>query len=268
MEIKGLKSRVTIGFMSIVSLLFLSGMLSFFELNTLSEDTDLILSANKRNMELSQRMLHSLQKQNYAFVKMVAFGDRGVDSLALSSIDELNKEILEAKGESESGIEILDSMLVATSKLKSLTQNLISSRVKEQALLSLMMTDTLLQNTSYRKIYSEYQPLYSSVLNAIDSYLNMSQQSLAPRAESLHHNAYRAVTPVFISLVVMIVIVLLLYYFMMLYCVRPVVEVNKSLADYLNYKVPYAPKSECRDEMLALKDNIEILINISKKSKA
>ena len=40
-----------------------------------------------------------------------------------------------------------------------------------------------------------------------------TQSSLAPRTEQLKRNAYRAVTPVLISLLVMIAIVLMLYYF-------------------------------------------------------
>lgn len=46
-----------------------------------------------------------------------------------------------------------------------------------------------------------------------------TQSSLAPRTEQLKRNAYRAVTPVLISLLVMIAIVLMLYYFVSAYLV-------------------------------------------------
>lgn len=46
-----------IGFSSIVFLLFFSGMVSFVELSHLSQDTDDILKANKRNIELAKDML-------------------------------------------------------------------------------------------------------------------------------------------------------------------------------------------------------------------
>ena len=48
----GMRRRVTIGFLSIVCLLFFSGMVSFVELSHLSRDTGEILKANKRNIEL------------------------------------------------------------------------------------------------------------------------------------------------------------------------------------------------------------------------
>ncbi|MFI3302629.1 MAG: hypothetical protein SNH35_00455 [Rikenellaceae bacterium] len=271
MEIKGLKRRVTVGFMGIITLLCISGMLSFLELNTLSEDTDLILRANKRNMELSRKMLNSLQSQNYAFVQIVAFGDRSLDSLCLGSVVELEQTIKEAKSESEMR-GMLDSMMVTTRQLHAITERLIATPAEPEEPQTIDSTHMAKITSSMdisedRELYRDYQPIYNSLLSAIDKYLNMSQDILAPSAESLHNNAYRAVTPVFISLVVMIVIVLMLYYFMLLLCVEPVVSMNKSLADYISFKVPFAPKGECRDEMLSLRENIETMIKLSKKLK-
>ena len=81
-------------------------------------------------------------------------------------------------------------------------------------------------------------------------------------------NAYRAVTPVLISLVVMIAIVLMLYYFMSLYCVNPIIRMNKGLGDWLSFRVPFAVKGDLKDEVLELKEKIEALINISKQTKS
>ena len=48
---------MSIAFLSIVGLLFASGMISFLELSHLSYDTEEILKANQRNMELAKEML-------------------------------------------------------------------------------------------------------------------------------------------------------------------------------------------------------------------
>jgi signal transduction histidine kinase len=95
--------------------------------------------------------------------------------------------------------------------------------------------------------------------------MSQAQISLSPRAEQLSRNAYRAVTPVFISLVVMIIILLMFYYFIMIYALKPIIEMNKSLGDWLRYKVPFKTKSECRDELQELKEKIESVTNTSKK---
>ncbi len=65
----------------------------------------------------------------------------------------------------------------------------------------------------------------------------------------------------------MIAIVLLLYYFILVYCVNPIIKMNKALGDYLAFKIPFKIKDEWRDEVLLLRDKIESLIIQNKKSK-
>ena len=93
------------------------------------------------------------------------------------------------------------------------------------------------------------------------------QGSLTPRAEQLNLNAYRSVTPVFISLLVMIAILLMFYYFIMIYTVKPIIEMNRSLGDWLRYKLPFDVKAECRDEMHELKEKIESVMVGAKTTK-
>ncbi len=83
----------------------------------------------------------------------------------------------------------------------------------------------------------------------------------------MRKNAYRAVTPVLISLVVMIAIVLMLYYFMSIYCVHPIVRMNKGLDDFLTFHIPFAVKGQLKDEVLELKERIDTLISMTKQPK-
>lgn len=50
----GIRRRISIAFLSIVGLLFASGMISFSSLSHLSYDTEEILKANQRNVEPRQ----------------------------------------------------------------------------------------------------------------------------------------------------------------------------------------------------------------------
>ena len=114
---------------------------------------------------------------------------------------------------------------------------------------------------------TEYAPLYDRITDEITKVMGSVQSSLNPRAERLSRNAYRSVTPVFISLVVMIVILLLFYYFVMIYTVRPIIEMNKRLGDYIRYKLPFDVKAECQDEMRELKEKIASMVNNPSKMK-
>ena len=70
-----------------------------------------------------------------------------------------------------------------------------------------------------------------------------------------------------ISLAVMIAIVLMFYFFVYIYGVKPILRINKALADHLSFKLPYKVKAEMIDEIKELNDNIENLINMSKSNK-
>lgn len=255
--------------MSIVGVLVLSGMVSFIELSTLSNDTDDILGTNRRNRELAREMLSAIRDQNRAFVQMSAFEDRSLDTLCQTSLDRLDKVLLEAKRESHTP-EVIDSMIVIAKQLREATDRfIIASKLDENYNLLIddfPQLDSLSKHIG-RTTFIEYQPLYFKMVTLIDDYMTMSQNSLAPGALQLQNNAYRAMTPVFISLVVMIATVLMLFYFMMRYCVNPVIAINKSLKDYLSFKVPYSPKSPNKDEIGQLNERIETLILQNKKTK-
>ena len=235
-----MRRRVTIGFLSIVCLLFFSGMVSFVELSHLSRDTGEILKANKRNIELAKEMLDAAYEQNVALIRLSVFGDNSYDSLCRSSMERLENTLLVAQSEALDK-SFLDSLAFATTELDSVGRSWYDS---------------------------EYEVLYGRLTAAIKNYMTSTQSSLAPRAEQMKKNAYRAVTPVLISLVVMIAIVLMLYYFMSVYCVNPIIRMNKGLGDYLSFRVPFAVKADCKDEVLELKEKIETLITVSKQPKS
>ena len=252
----GLRKRVTVGFLSIVCLLFFSGMVSFLELSHLSRDTGEILKANKRNIELAKEMLDAAHEQNIALIRLSVFGDRSCDSLCRKSMERLENTLLVAQSEALEK-SFLDSLAFATTELRLVTDNYLAFGGAARA-------DSL----GGRWYSEEYQALYGRLTAAIKSYMTSTQSSLVPRAEQMKKNAYRAVTPVLISLAVMIAIVLMLFYFMSIYCVTPIERMNKGLGDWLSFRVPFAVKGDLKDEVLELKEKIESLINISKQTKS
>ena len=243
----GLHKRVTTGFVSIVCLLFFSGMVSFLELSHLSRDTEDILKANARNIELARQMLdaagypdctvcasNSLDEYivRDLILHLSVFGDRTYDSLCRASMERLENTLLVAQNEALEK-SFLDSLAFATTELRLLTDSYLA--------------------------WAAATP---------ESPADAAKGAVGP--DSLRrgwYDAYRAVTPVLISLVVMIAIVLMLFYFMNLYCVDPVLKMNKGLGDYLAYRVPFVAKGDFKDEMLQLKEKIDALIALSKQSK-
>ena len=262
----GLRRRVAIDFLSIVCLLFFSGMISLFELSHLSRDTGDILKANKRNIELAKRMLDAAHEQNVALIHLAVFGDRSYDSVCRNRMESLENTLAVAQSEALDK-SFLDSLAFATTEMRLLTDNFLASgdgTPFRTAFAPLVQADSAA--LASRWYQSDYETLYGRLTSAIKSYMTSTQSSLVPRAEQMKKNAYRAVTPVLISLAVMIAIVLMLYYFMSVYCVNPIVRMNKSLGDYLAFRTPFAAKAEFKDEVLGLREKIEALIALVKQS--
>lgn len=253
---KGIRKRIAAGFLSIVGLLFFSGMISVFELSRLSNDTGEILKANKRNIELAKEMLDAAHSQNMAVIRLSVFGDRSYDSLCRASTARLERILLTAQNEARDK-SFLDSLAFSTTESHILTDNYLAYGVNDDG------------DYIDPEWYSgSYEPLYNRLTTAIKSYMTSTQSSLAPRAEQLKKNAYRAVAPLLIALVVMIAIVLMFYYFVTIYGVNPILRMNRALGDYLAYHIPFAVKETFQDEILELKEKIETLISRSKPPKA
>ena len=264
----GIRKRVSIGFLSIVVLLFFSGLVSLFELNHMSADIDIILSTNRKSIEISEGMLDAVRANDRAVMRYAVMRDTSyLDSCRMRFMD-LSNKIAQARQEtSNSAASLFDLLDESVGQLNGVFAQLKQSNAVENS----MLPDSMRvgqQPYDGDVWYDEvYMPVYNKTCSQITQLLTHSQSYLTPRAERLSRNAYRAVTPVFISLVVMIVILLMFYYFIMIYTVKPIVEINKSLGDWIRYKLPVIIKAECRDELEELKSKIESVTSNAKLSK-
>lgn len=272
----GIGKRVTIGFMSIVALLFVSGMISLFELGDLSNDTENILSTSKRNMELAKEMLKSAHEHSRAMLHLAVFDEKEYSDLANRSMSDLEGCLAAARSESFNEA-CLDSLSVTVSKIRNMSEKFLGGGETEMQALKAEGQDSVVFSVAdlgiadasvSGKIWYDagYEPVYTELTEQIKHFMTLTYSSLAPRAAQLNKNAYRSVAPVLLSLLVMIAIVLMFFYFIMVYCVKPVMKMNKSLGGYLSYRMPYDVKAELLDEIKELNDNIESLINISKQN--
>lgn len=266
----GMRKRVTIGFLSIVCLLFFSGMVSFVELSRLGRDTGDILKASRRNIELAKEMLDAAHNQNVALIHFTVLGDRSYEEVCRREMAHLEDVMLVAQNEALDK-SFLDSLAFATTEMKILVDGYLARVDAAEAIAAAVAADTTLVAADSLAVKgevaevgkdwytNEYEAVYHRLTAAVKAYMTSTQSSLAPRTEQMKKNAYRAVTPVLISLVVMIAILLMFYYFMTIYCVNPIVKINKSLGDFLSFRLPFNVKAECKDELLELKERIDTL---------
>ncbi|MBR4994886.1 MAG: hypothetical protein IKY82_02365 [Alistipes sp.] len=264
---KGIRKRVTIGFLSIVVLLFFSGLVSLFELNNMSGDIDAILGSSRRSISSSESLLDAVRAHDRAVIHYAVLRDaRYADSCNICYNTFVDKIRLVREESASSATTLFDSLDMLARSMHNVVEQLQASRVIEYT--PPVLPDSLATEENKADSFDgwgwysdNYLPEYDAMSDGVLRVMTSSQSSLSPRAELLSRNAYRAVTPVFISLVVMIAILLMFYYFVVIYIAKPIVEMNKNLGDSLKYKIPFQVKSECLDEVNELKQRIESIIN-------
>ncbi len=281
---KGIGRRVAAGFFSIAALLFISGMISLFELSNLSTDTEDILSASRRNMESAKEMLNSAHQHSLAVMHIAIFNEHSREDACRKAISDLEGRVAMVRNEALD-VTRLDTLAGSIDSLRRITEKYLAARKIRIAtadtvvVIDVSTAQAIANNVSSNDITAaqptisgrqwydtEYKAAYDNLTNRIQDFMTHTHSSLAPRAEQLNKNAYRSVTPIFISLIVMILTVLMFYFFMRTYCVKPIEKIDKALSDYLSFRLPFNVKSNLIDEYKSLNDNIETLINISKQN--
>lgn len=247
----GIRKKIMVGFLSIVLLLFFSGLISLFELNRLSRTTQNLLDNSSKNIELSKQMLDAVQDQNTALLQIIVLGDNSYDSLYQAGKGSFNKALSEATVTIRDLSE-LDSIYLA--------------REAYNAVVNSQLESGYTNNIDW--FVNVYKTHYSQLTSSIKNYMTSSQNSLAIKASQLENNAYRAITPSVITLLVLIMVVLMFMFLVDLYYIKPILRINKSLGDFMTLKIPFNVKMEGNDEVAKLRDKIESLILLYKNKKS
>lgn len=247
---KGIRKKINSGFVILIILLLFSGMVSLFELNRFTNHTQALLESNYHNIELSKRMLDAVEKQNVSLLQMILLDAAEYDSAYIEGGTEFDLALTEAAA-IEAMPSDLDPVVEARDRYRSLVDRYFDTRYDTDATWFLDM----------------YKTSYGALTTAIKEYMADSQYSLVSRASQLENNAYRAIMPGIITLVIAILIVLMFMYLIGMYYTRPVVRMQKALNDYLRHNVPFDVTTEGPDEITRLREDIETLIHTAKIKK-
>ena len=262
-KINSITRRMRTAFLSIILLLIVSGAMSLLELERVSHDTEEILMASKANVELAGDMISALNDQNDAMIYMALLGDESENHRMQchNSIANLSMatSAVHQRMQSTDNPTATDSLLIYTNRINTLAKDFLEKRV-HLFLLEEAERDTISVLNTQSWYADSYKTEYLNVSQQITKYMTGANSTLGPEVNRLNNTARRAVTPVFISLVVMLVIVLMLYFFMKRYFTDPVIRINRSLGDFLTYRMPFDSNIPCRDELQMLRDRIATLI--------
>ena len=245
-----MRKKITIGFMSLAVVLLLAGAISMYELQRLRSQAEQVLETNSRNIELAERMLDALQRQNSSILRMtladINIPDTGYD-IGCESFDKAYAEAIEASGNSE---EMINIAMANTEYRNVISNHLLNDEIEDR-----------------EWFLSTYLQAYYKLDEALKSHITSPENSVQIRTQMLEKNAYKTITPSILTMLVAIIIVMMFYYFVDHYYAHPIIKLHNSLKNYLSFNVPFAPKFESNDdELQGLRDMISELIDRKKNS--
>ena len=234
--------------MVLIVLLTFSGMVSLVELDRLSKRTQILLEASYTHLDLSKRLLDAAEQQNSSLLQMILLEQTEYDSAYVAAGRDFDTALSEIS-KIEDVETALDSIVMARDRYRE-HATLFFDKDRE--------TDT--------KVFMEmHKTMYHTLTKAIKEYMTASQHSIFSRTSQLEHNAYRAIMPGVITLVVAIIIVLVFMFMIDFYFTRPVVRIQRGLENSLRHNIPFKIKTEGNDEVAALGDSVEKVMSILRK---
>lgn len=247
----GIRKKIMLGFLSLGILLFFSGLMSYFELGRLTHSSQGMLDASRQNLEFSKTMLDAAQDQNTALLEIMVAGHTAYDSLLRSGRAQFDEAVRQARSSSQA-VAALDTVIAASIRYNSL----VDSRLAEGK-----------AHDNVEWFVDVYGNSYYELTAAVKTFMIASQHMMDTKARQLERNAYRAIMPGIIALVIAIAIIVTFFYLVDVYYIRPVLKITQGLHNYLNARVPFNVTFEGRDEIFQLKEYIETLIAQLKSKK-
>ncbi len=248
----GIRKKIFVGFASLGLLLFFSGLISYFELTSLSRNTQSLIASGARNIEHAKNMLDAVQRQNTALLQIVVTNDNSYDSMLLSGREDFLKSLSEATV-SISDLRSLDAVYAAKEQYDAIVDAHLDGRNREE-------------NISW--FMDIYATSYYDLTTAIKNYMISSHYVIGAKTAQIESNAYRAIMPSIIALAIAIIIIITFAFLVDVYYITPVIRISSALKNFLTAKIPFHVKMEGRDEVAELKDNIDTLIQEYKSKKS
>ncbi len=238
-----IRKKIKKGLIFICSLLFLSGLISGWELVRVNSATEDLLRASRGNLELSKDMLEAIQEQNT--ILMLDIADTSTN----------RRKEFEKWGEKfQNTIELI--------KLAFKTNNSTFQKIAEIEKLAAKYNEIIIATNGHKTLewfVGVYSTTYNKLTSEIREFMVINENRIVDSAKTVEGNAFRASMIGVIALSAGILLVVLFYLMLRSFFLRPVMEIQRSLRLYLDRSLPYEVNIQTKDEISELNASIKTL---------
>jgi len=248
----GIRVKILLGFMILVSMLFISGAFSIFELTKQGRAVKMMITESYRSIDYSKQMLDALERQE----KIILYHIGGKDIDAKHQFDEvdnlfdLNLDSARMNLTFKNEEEIIDSISFFYNEFKEKSLRMFE--------LNVYTLETYIDSSQITELKTTDQ---------IKKLMLLNQQEFYESAAFHENSAQRAIVPGLIVILTSIIFTFIFTYLVNHYFVSPIIKLTKGINDYVKYHKPFEVQLETRDEIFSLKESIKDLISFIRLNK-
>ncbi|MEG1634296.1 MAG: hypothetical protein RR388_01580 [Rikenellaceae bacterium] len=247
----GIRKRILLGFTSLGFLLFIAGVISYFELARLNESTLKTVDKGASGIIVAKDILDLIEEQDVLILQIIQNDSINYlprNNVILSRIDTLSHR--------------LSNDFVENGKLK----RVISEKSIYVHEVEKMIADTsnIAKLAKIQWYFAKYKPAYRNFAHSTKNFMVQTQENVVNQTKHIKNSAYRATMQGIIALAAAVVLIIIFFFMIDTYFIKPVTKMTSALKDYLTHKTPFDITIEGKDEVYKLKTYIKQLINTIK----
>jgi len=252
----GIRKKISMGFVIIGSILFLSSIIAVFEFSRMKSSVTELMTANINSINTSRMLLELTDEYNFILMSRVII-DSSITSAEILYDDRFDSYIANIKGNfsSENEIAIADSLALYYSKYLLVISNsrgIMSAGIDER-----------------KEWYeNELKPVFTDLRKYKKELGILTQTALAQNTNKLQEGYYRSIMPGIIAVGVGIVLVLLFNYFINIYFISPILLISRGIKNYKEFRKSYSVQIDNDDEIEELNLEVKTIIEENKKLKS
>ena len=213
----GIRKKISLGFVVIGSILFLSSIIAVFEFNRMRSSVTELMTANVNSINTSRLLMELTDEYNFILMSRVII-DSSIAPSQISYDNRFDSYIKNIKDHfsKSNDIEIADSLAAAYSKYLAVLSNssgIMSAGIEER-----------------KEWYeNELRPVFTDLRRYKKELGALTQTALSENTNELQEGYYRSIMPGIIAVGAGIVLVLLFNYYINIYFISPILLISKGI---------------------------------------
>lgn len=243
----GLRIKILFGFLILVIMLFIAGILSIYELTSIGTSVERLLDDKYKSINASIMMLQALERE-----------DSGILLLLSGKWKEGRSTIESADSSFQQGFKIAKNNVTISGEQAYI--DAIESKYTTYKKLWIKPIVGTKKEGNLNWYFQEVHRAFLDVKSSVEKLMALNDRTMYQTASNLKNRAHRAIMPGIVAILSSLIFTIIFNYFINYYVVSPIIKITEGINAVINTKTPFDVKIETKDELFHLASSIQELL--------